>query len=115
MFKLNVRYIVKLLGMTHLLESFFMLAATGVAFGYGGCDFYPLLISTGIMSGTGLLLYLIRRKRNDSRAGRAIWNVEINSVKNLLIPISEMNILQSDIVVFRQSYTRIGSFELRQF
>ena len=70
MFKLNVRYIVKLLGMTHLLESFFMLAATGVAFGYDGCDFYPLLISTGIMSGTGLLLYLIGRKGNDSRAGR---------------------------------------------
>ena len=39
MFKLNVRYIVKLLGMTHLLESFFMLAATGVAFGYDGCSF----------------------------------------------------------------------------
>ena len=70
MFKLNVRYIVKLLGMTHLLESFFMLAATGVAFGYGGCDFYPLLISTGIMSGTGLLLYLIGRKGNDYRSGR---------------------------------------------
>ncbi len=70
MFKLNVRYIVKLLGMTHLLESFFMLTATGVAFGYDGPDFYPLLVSTGIMSGTGLLLYLIGRKGNDYRSGR---------------------------------------------
>lgn len=70
MFKLNIRYIVKLLGMTHLLESIFMLAATGVAFWYDGCDFYPLLISSGIMIGTGFLLYLIGRKGNDDRAGR---------------------------------------------
>ena len=46
---LNVRFIVKMLGVMFILETFFMLAATVVAFLYRGSDVYPLLISSGIL------------------------------------------------------------------
>lgn len=52
---LNVRFIVKMLGVMFILETFFMLAATVVAFLYRGSDVYPLLISSGILFGTGFL------------------------------------------------------------
>ena len=54
---LNVRFIVKMLGVMFILETFFMLAATVVAFLYRGSDVYPLLISSGILFGTGFLFY----------------------------------------------------------
>ena len=38
---LNVRFIVKMLGVMFILETFFMLAATVVAFLYRGSDVYP--------------------------------------------------------------------------
>ena len=41
---LNVRFIVKMLGVMFILETFFMLAATVVAFLYRGSDVYPHLI-----------------------------------------------------------------------
>ena len=56
---LNVRFIIKMLGMMFILETLFMLAATAVAFLYKGDDFYPLLQSSGIMFGTGVLFTLI--------------------------------------------------------
>lgn len=46
---LNIRFIIKMLGMMFILETLFMLAATAVAFLYEGNDFYPLLQSSGIM------------------------------------------------------------------
>ena len=39
---LNVRFIVKMLGVMFILETFFMLAATVVAFLYRGSDVYPV-------------------------------------------------------------------------
>ena len=51
---LNIRFIIKMLGMMFILETLFMLAATAVAFLYEGNDFYPLLQSSGIMFGTGV-------------------------------------------------------------
>ena len=42
---LNIRFIIKMLGMMFILETLFMLAATAVAFLYEGNDFYPLLQS----------------------------------------------------------------------
>ncbi|MDF9829926.1 trk system potassium uptake protein TrkH [Parabacteroides sp. PF5-6] len=59
-----------MLGLMFLLETFFMLMATGVAFLYKGDDFYPFLISTGIIFGSGLLFYLIGRKADEYNAGR---------------------------------------------
>ena len=53
---LNVRFILKMLGKMLLLETIFMLVATGVAFLYQGDDFIPFLVSSGSMAGTGLLL-----------------------------------------------------------
>ena len=38
---LNVRFIVKMLGVMFILETFFMLAATVVASLYRGSDVYP--------------------------------------------------------------------------
>lgn len=88
---LNVRFIVKMLGVMFILETFFMLAATVVAFLYRGSDVYPLLISSGILFGTGFLFYSMGFKANEhsAAAGRNvdrdidmdfilfIWNVTI--------------------------------------
>ena len=86
---LNVRFIVKMLGVMFILETFFMLAATVVAFLYRGSDVYPLLISSGILFGTGFLFYSMGFKANEHSAGRRdgmlidldfilfIWNVTI--------------------------------------
>lgn len=67
---LNVRFIIKMLGMMFILETLFMLAATAVAFFYKGDDFYPLLQSSGILLGTGVLFTLIGVKANEYTAGR---------------------------------------------
>lgn len=70
MFQLNVRFIVKMLGLMLMLETFFMLSALAVAFFYKGDDVYPLALSCGIMAGAGVLLYLAGFKANESAAGR---------------------------------------------
>lgn len=67
---LNVRFIVKMLGMMFILETFFMLAATLVAFLYGGNDFYPLLGSSGVLFGAGILSYGLCHDANEYSAGR---------------------------------------------
>ena len=67
---LNIRFIIKMLGMMFILETLFMLAATAVAFLYKGNDFYPLLQSSGIMFGTGVLFMLIGLRANEHTAGR---------------------------------------------
>ena len=67
---LNIRFIIKMLGMMFILETLFMLAATAVAFLYEGNDFYPLLQSSGIMFGTGVLFMLIGLRANEHTAGR---------------------------------------------
>ena len=67
---LNVRFIVKMLGVMFILETFFMLAATVVAFLYRGSDVYPILISSGILFGTGFLFYSMGFKANEHSAGR---------------------------------------------
>ena len=43
---LNIRFIIKMLGMMCILETLFMLMATVVAFLYKGGDFYPCLLYT---------------------------------------------------------------------
>ena len=48
-----------------ILETLFMLAATAVAFLYKGNDFCPLLQSSGIMFGTGVLFMLIGLRANE--------------------------------------------------
>lgn len=68
--KTNVLYIIKTLGSILILETFFMLIATGVAFLYGGSDRMPLLLSSGIMVFAGGLLFLCGRKANEYHAGR---------------------------------------------
>lgn len=67
---LNVRFIVKMLGVIFILETFFMLAATVVAFLYKGDDFYPLLISSGIMFGVGCVCYLSCFNANEHSVGK---------------------------------------------
>ncbi len=67
---LNVRFIIKMLGMMFILETLFMLAATAVALFYKENDFYPLLQSSGILFGTGVLFTLIGVKANEYTAGR---------------------------------------------
>ena len=59
-----------MLGVMFILETFFMLAATVVAFLYRGSDVYPLLISSGILFGTGFLFYSMGFKANEHSAGR---------------------------------------------
>jgi trk system potassium uptake protein TrkH len=54
----------------HILESFFMLIAVAVAAYYRGTDLLPLLVSSGIMLGAGLLLYLSGWNIEDAPVGR---------------------------------------------
>lgn len=67
---LNVLFILKMLGMMFILETFFMLLATIVAFIYGGNDFYPLLCSSGLLFLAGFLFYSIGFKADEHSAGR---------------------------------------------
>jgi trk system potassium uptake protein TrkH len=68
--RINIRYLIKILGSIIILETIFMLTATLVAFYYGGSDQYPLLISSGIMLVSGLTLYLIGYRANIFQVGR---------------------------------------------
>lgn len=68
--KTNVFFIVKTLGSILILETVFMLIATGVAFLYGGTDRMPLLVSSGILFLAGLVLFFIGRHANEFHAGR---------------------------------------------
>ncbi|MDH6358419.1 TrkH family potassium uptake protein [Parabacteroides sp. PF5-9] len=67
---INIRFILKMLGMMFLLETFFMLLATLVGFLYKEGDFIPLLISSGIMFVVGGLFYLIGLHADEHMAGR---------------------------------------------
>jgi trk system potassium uptake protein TrkH len=66
---LNIRFIIKMLGAMFLLETVFMLAATAVAFFYGGDDARPLLISCAVLFTAGLLSFLAGRRANEQEAG----------------------------------------------
>lgn len=59
-----------MLGMMCILETVFMSLATVVAFLYKGNDFYPLLISSGIIFLTGVLLYVVGFRANEYTTGR---------------------------------------------
>lgn len=59
-----------MLGMMCILETVFMSLATVVAFLYKGNDFYPLLISSGIIFLTGVLLYVVGFRANEYMTGR---------------------------------------------
>jgi trk system potassium uptake protein TrkH len=67
---LNIRFILKMLGIMFILETFFMLLATVVSFYYKGDDFYAFLQTTCLMLGTGALFTLIGYNANDRTAGR---------------------------------------------
>jgi trk system potassium uptake protein TrkH len=70
MLQLNIRFIFKFLGIIHLLESFFLLMAAAVAFYHKEGDFYPLLISFGMMFVAGILFYIAGRKAGHNNIGR---------------------------------------------
>jgi trk system potassium uptake protein TrkH len=65
-----MRFVFKVLGMMHVLESFFVLCATGVAFRYREPDCSPLLASFGVMLGAGLIFWLIGRNSRQRYTGR---------------------------------------------
>lgn len=67
---LNVRFILKMLGRMSLLETLFMLLATGVSFLYGGDDRYPLLLSSALLAASGFLLCGLGFRANEQKAGR---------------------------------------------
>lgn len=67
---LNIRFIVKMLGIMFILETLFMLSSAVVSFLYGGKDIYPILLSCGILFGTGVVFYLIGLRANEFSAGK---------------------------------------------
>jgi trk system potassium uptake protein TrkH len=69
MSQINLPFVFRILGKMHILESFFMMIALAVALCYRGTDWIPLLISSGIMLGAGLLFSLIGRKADESAIG----------------------------------------------
>ncbi|MDR3194349.1 MAG: TrkH family potassium uptake protein [Tannerella sp.] len=70
MSQVNMRFVLKVLGKIHILESAFMLLAVAVAYRYRGTDLYPLLVSTGIMLGAGLMFFLVGRTADERTIGR---------------------------------------------
>ncbi|MDR2469521.1 MAG: TrkH family potassium uptake protein [Tannerella sp.] len=70
MSQINVKFICRVLGKMHILESCFMMIAVVVAWHYKETDLFPLLISSGIMLGAGLLLSLAGRKADEQIIGR---------------------------------------------
>ncbi|MDR3140332.1 MAG: TrkH family potassium uptake protein [Tannerellaceae bacterium] len=67
---MNIRFVIKMLGSMFILETVFMLLASAVAFIYKGDDFYPLLISGGLLLGCGIAFYLAGLHANEYAAGR---------------------------------------------
>ena len=67
---LNIRFILKMLGRMFLLETLFMLVATGVAFFYGEDDRFPFLIASGLMAATGFLFCVLGFRAKEQSAGR---------------------------------------------
>jgi len=67
---LNIRFILKMLGMMCILETIFMLVATLVSFLNKGDDLNAFISSSAMMLGTGLFLMFLGRKSNDKTAGR---------------------------------------------
>lgn len=67
---LNIRFILKMLGRMFLLETLFMLVATGVAFLYGEDDRFPFLIASGLMAATGFLFCALGFRAKEQSAGR---------------------------------------------
>lgn len=70
MFQLNVRFIVKMLGIMLMLETLFMLSAALVSFLYREDDLLPLLLSCGVMCLTGLAFFIVGLKANEHAAGK---------------------------------------------
>lgn len=66
----NIRFILKMLGLMFFLETVFMLIATGVAFFYKGDDSVPFLLSSGIIFSAGLVFYMLGLRANEYSAGR---------------------------------------------
>ena len=67
---LNIRFVIKMLGLMFILETIFMLTATAVAFFYKGDDFLYLALSSGLIFFTGIICYLIGKNANERNAGR---------------------------------------------
>jgi trk system potassium uptake protein TrkH len=67
---INYLYIIKTLGSILILETVFLLTAAFAAFLYEGNDMMPMLVSSGIMFGAGILFFLTGRKASDYQAGR---------------------------------------------
>ena len=61
---LNIRFVIKMLGLMFILETIFMLTATAVAFFYKGDDFLYLALSSGLIFFTGIICYLIGKNDN---------------------------------------------------
>jgi len=70
MSQLNIRFIIKMLGLMFILEFLFLLSAVAVALYFGGDDVYPLSLSSGIMLSAGLVFYFIGFRANERSAGR---------------------------------------------
>jgi len=66
----NIRFITKTLGSILLLETVFLLLASGVAWFYQGPDVKPLFTSFGLMFTGGLLFYFAGRKADEYHTGR---------------------------------------------
>ena len=67
---MNIRFVIRALGAFLILETGFLLMATGVAYLYGGADVMPLLMSAALMFGAGMALFLTGRKAHENHAGR---------------------------------------------
>lgn len=68
--KINTRLISKLLGMTFMLETIFMLIPALIAYFYREDDFFPFIYANIFLFVSGLLLFFYGRKAKDTYGGK---------------------------------------------
>ncbi|MDR2498880.1 MAG: TrkH family potassium uptake protein [Tannerellaceae bacterium] len=66
---MNLRFIIKMLGLVFLFETIFMAAATVVAYCYAEGDFVPFCIACASIGFAGIVFYLLGRKDDEHSAG----------------------------------------------
>ncbi len=68
--KINHHLILRLLGMTFILETIFMLIPVGVSYLYQEADFYPFIYSNIILFIVGLVFYLLGKRSKNAFGGK---------------------------------------------
>jgi trk system potassium uptake protein len=70
MYPFRIKPLVKIIGLMLVFEGLFMLTCVPFSIYYGSTDLVPILISAGITTGTGGLMWFVRRKYDEHEIGK---------------------------------------------